>query len=455
MTRQMGLGLFVLNTGHHAASWRDPDTTPDPTIPFRNVLALAQIAERGLFDAVFLADSAASPDSSTVVLGRTDRATFIEPSTMAAALAVRTDRIGIVITQNTTYDQPYHVARRVAALDQLSGGRIGCNLVTGVSESEARNFNHASMPGHAERYRRADEFAEVVLGLWRSWDPDAFSVDRASGQYLDLAKMRYLNHQGAHFQVRGPLNVAPSPQGLPVMVQAGGSPPGRELAARVADMVYSVQGGIDSGREFYADLKGRMAAYGRAPDQLKIMPGLLAVVAPTRAEAEDKYARLQDLVDPALGLAFLQGLLGPDIDLSRYPLDEPLPDDLTTNFGVTQLALLKEATLKGGMTLRQLTRFATGARGHLFMCGSPADVVDGMEERFTTGAADGFNLMPATNPGGVRDFVDLVVPELQRRGLFRTAYAGATLRAHLGLEGGGEMASELRVEVGDSWQPKA
>ncbi len=429
----MGLGLFVLNTGHHAASWRDPSTAPDPTVPFRNVLALAKIAERGLFDAVFLADSAASPDSSSVILSRTDRATFIEPSTMAAALAVSTRKIGIVITQNTTYDQPYHVARRVASLDHLSGGRIGCNLVTGVSESEARNFNHAGMPDHAARYRRADEFADVVLGLWNSWDADAFPVDRASGQYLDLSKMRYLNHEGEHFRVRGPLNVARSPQGMPVMVQAGGSAPGRELAARVADMVYSVQGGIDSSRDFYADLKGRMAAYGRTPDQLKIMPGLLAVVAPTRAEAEDKYARLQDRVDPDLGLAFLQGLLGPDIDLKQYPLDEPLPEDLSTNFGTTQLALLHEATRTGGLTLRQLTRFATGARGHLFMCGSPSDIADGMEERFATGAADGFNLMPATIPGGVEDFVDLVVPELQRRGLTRKAYAGATLRSHLGL----------------------
>ena len=434
MTRQMGLGLFMLNTGHHAASWRDPATSPDPRTPFQNVLAMARLAERGLFDAIFLADSAASPDSSTTTLARMDRATFIEPSTMAAALAVSTEKIGIVITQNTTYDQPYHVARRVAALDLLSGGRVGCNLVTGVSESEARNFNHASMPDHASRYRRAEEFAEVVMGLWNSWDADAFPADRESGIFTDLGRMRYLNHEGEHFQVRGPLNVARSPQGMPVMVQAGGSPAGRDLAAKVADMVYSVQGGIDSGRVFYADLKGRMAAHGRGPERLKIMPGLLAVTAPTRAEAEDKYARLQHRVDIELGLAFLQGLLGPDIDLKTFPLDEKLPDDLTTNFGTSQLALLHEATQAGDLTLRQLTRFATGARGHLFMCGSPADIADGMEERFTTGAADGFNLMPATNPGGLRDFVDLVVPELQRRGLTRTAYSGSTLRAHLGVE---------------------
>jgi len=434
MTRQMSLGLFVLNTGHHAASWRDPSTAPDPTAPFHNILALAQTAERGLFDTVFLADSSASPDSSKVVLSRTDRATFIEPVTMAAALAVSTQKIGIVITQNTTYDQPYYVARRVLALDHLSGGRVGCNLVTGVSESEARNFNHSSMPDHTARYRRAEEFAEVVLGLWNSWDADAFPANRATGEYLDLAKMRYLDHEGEHFRVRGPLNVARSPQHMPVVVQAGGSPSGRELAAKIADMVYSVQGGLDSSRAFYADLKGRMASYGRTPDRLKIMPGLLAVVAPTRAEAEDKYAKLQDRVDIELGLAFLQGLLGPDIELSRFPLDERLPDDLTTNFGTAQLSLLKEATEMGGLTLRQLTRFATGARGHLFMCGSPADIADGMEERFGTGAADGFNLMPATIPGGVEDFVDMVVPELQRRGLMRTAYAGATLRSHLGLE---------------------
>lgn len=433
MTRQMRLGLFMLNTGHHAASWRDPDTAPDPRVPFQRILAQARLAEQGLFDVVFLADSSASADSSPVALSRMDRATFIEPSTTAAALAVSTDKIGIVITQNTTYDQPYYVARRVASLDLLSGGRIGCNLVTGVSESEARNFNHAAMPEHAARYRRAAEFAEVVQGLWNSWDEDAFPADRASGVYLDLAKMRYLNHEGEHFKVRGPLNVMRSPQGAPVMVQAGGSAPGRELAAKTADMVYSVQGSLESGQEFYADLKGRMSAYGRAPEQLKIMPGLLAVVAPTRAEAEDKYARLQDRVDIELGLAFLQGLLGPDIDLKQFPLDDRLPEDLSTNFGTTQLALLKEATQTGNLTLRQLTRFASGARGHLFMCGSPKDIADGMEARFHAGAADGFNLMPATIPGGISDFVDLVVPELQRRGLMRTAYTASTLRGHLGL----------------------
>ena len=434
MSRQMSLGLFVLNTGHHSASWLDPATDPSPSMPFQRVLHLARLAEQGLFDTIFLADSAATPDSSPTILRRTDRATFIEPSTMAAALAVSTEKIGIVITQNTTYDQPYHVARRVLALDHLSGGRIGCNLVTGVSESEARNFNHAFMPAHADRYARASEFAEVVLGLWKSWDHDAFRVDRASGEYLDPAKMRYLDHAGAHFQVRGPLNLARSPQGLPVMVQAGGSLPGRELAARVADMVYSVQGSIESGCAFYADTKSRMEKYDRAPHALKIMPGLLAVTAPTRSAAEDKYARLQDRVDPELGLAFLQNLLGPDIDLKRYKLDEKLPEDLTTNFGTTQLALLHEATRSGNMTLRQLMRFASGARGHLFMCGSPADIADGMEERFTSGAADGFNLMPATLPGGMEDFVTLVIPELRRRGLVRKTYTANTLRGHLGVE---------------------
>jgi FMN-dependent oxidoreductase (nitrilotriacetate monooxygenase family) len=400
-------------------------------MPFQSVLRLAKRAEQACFDAIFLADSAATPDSSPTILRRTDRATFIEPSTMAAALAVSTETIGIVITQNTTYDQPYHVARRVLALDHLSGGRIGCNLVTGVSQSEALNFNHASMPAHADRYARASEFADVVLGLWNSWDEGAFPADRETGTYLDTAKMRYLNHHGTHFQVRGLLNLARSPQGQPVMVQAGGSPPGRELAARVADMVYSVQGGIESGREFYSDTKSRMEKYGRSPQNLKIMPGLLAVTAPTRAEAEDKYARLQDRVDPELGLAFLQNLLGPDIDLTRYRLDEKLPDDLTTNFGTTQLALLHEATRSGNMTLRQLMRFASGARGHLFMCGSPKEIVDMMEDRFTAGAADGFNLMPATLPGGLEDFVSFVVPELQRRNLVRSAYATNTLRGHL------------------------
>ncbi len=440
MTRRIKLGLFVLNTGHHAASWLDPATSPAPAKPFADVLQLARTAERGMFDVIFLADSAATPDSSRTLLERTDRATFLEPVTTAAALAVSTSRIGIVITQNTTFDHPYHVARRVLSLDHLSGGRIGCNLVTGVSESEARNFGHAAMPPHAERYARAAEFADVVQGLWNSWDSDAFPVDRAQGRYLDASHMRYLDHEGAHCRVRGPLNVAPSPQGMPVMVQAGGSAPGRELAARTANMVYAVQGSLLSGREFYADIKARLSTYGRAPHALQIMPGLLAVTAPTRSEAEDKYARLQARVDLELGLAFLQSLLGPDIDLSRFDPDAPLPEGLTTNFGTTQLTLLQEATrgdagkddgAPGERTLRELTRFAAGARGHLFACGSPKDIADLMEERVEARAADGFNLMPATIPGGVDDFVDLVVPELQRRGMLRTHYASTTLRGHL------------------------
>ncbi len=431
--RRMHLGLFVLNTGHHIASWRHPGTKPATQPPFAELLKVAKTAERGLFDVFFLADSAAVPDMPPEILARTDRMAFIEPATTAAAIAAGTDKIGLVITQNTTYDHPYYVARRVLSIDHISGGRMGCNFVTGVSRGEARNFGHDDLPPHAERYERAAEFCDVAVGLWDSYDPDAYLIDRASGRFMDPQGIHVLDHRGKHFAVRGPLNVGPSPQGRPVVVQAGGSEAGRDLAARTAEMVYSVQGDLAEAVAFADDIRGRLVAAGRAPDALKIMPGLLAFVGRTRAEAEDKFGELQSLLDPTLAVAFLQMLVGRDVDLSRYRLDEPLPQDLTTNFGSTQLKILQQATRTKGMTLAELARHAVGARGHWMVCGTAADIADQMEERFRAGAADGFNLMPATIPGGVEDFVDMVVPELQRRGLFRTRYEGDTLRDHLGL----------------------
>ncbi|MBE7213533.1 MAG: NtaA/DmoA family FMN-dependent monooxygenase, partial [Gluconacetobacter diazotrophicus] len=349
-----------------------------------------------------------------------------------SALSQHTERLGLIATGNTTFDQPYYVARRFLSLDVLSGGRAGWNMVTGVNPNEALNFG-GPMLGHAERYDRAREFAAVVRGLWRSWDDDAFAVDKQAGRFFRPDALRRLDHEGRHFRVRGPLHVPRSPQGEPVLVQAGGSEDGRALAAETAEMIYSVQGSLEEGRAFYADVKGRMAAWGREPDELLVMPGLYAVVGRTRQEADDRHGALAERTDPAVAMAMLRFCLGGH-DLSGYHPDDPVPQDLSTEGGTTHLALVTAIARERGYTLRELAEeVAVGGYGHWSLRGTPADIADAMQERFEAGAADGFNLMPPSYPGGFRAFCELVLPELRRRGLFRTEYEGRTLREHLGL----------------------
>lgn len=428
----MHLCAFLFSTGHHVASWRHPEVPLQNGTDFRYWADLARLCERGKLDALFLYDGAALPSMDLGPMSRTDRATFLDPMTLLPALAMVTDRIGLVATGNTTYDQPYYLARRYLSLDHLSGGRAGWNLVTGVNPHEALNFGDAMMR-HSDRYARAREFAQVVRGLWDSWSDDAFVMDKAGGRFFDPAGVQQLDHRGEHFSVRGPLCVARSPQGQPVMVQAGGSEPGRELAAETAEMVYSVQGDLDEAKAFYADVKGRMAKYGRHPDTLKIMPGVYTIVGRTGQEAEDKYGALRDLVDPGVAISLLSICMGGH-DLGGYDLDGPVPQDLTTNSGTTHLRLMASIARERDLSLRQLaTEVAAGGYGHWSIRGTPMQIADQLEERFTARAADGFNLMPATYPGGLDDFITLVVPELQRRGLFRTEYGGRTLRDHLGL----------------------
>ncbi|GBQ24221.1 LLM class flavin-dependent oxidoreductase [Tanticharoenia sakaeratensis] len=430
MNRKMHLGLFVLNTGHHVSAWRDPDTAVEPATTLRSLTHTARVAERGLFDTVFFAESAGLPDLDFETMSKSGRGVFIEePLTSAAAVAAVTSRIGIVVTQNTTYDHPYHVARRVLSLDHLSGGRVGCNLVTGVSDVEARNFGFDGIPDHAWRYRKAEEFCDVVMRLWRSWPEGSVRPDKATGRLFDPDKACALDHRGEFFKVMGPMNLPPSPQGAPVLVQAGGSPAGRALAARYAEMIYTVQNDLDAACAFYRDVKARVTGFGRDPASLKVMPGLSPVIGRTRAEAQERDVQLKALTDPALGLGFLQNWIGNDVDLASFDLDQPLPQTLQTRFGTASLQVLLEASRT--MTLRELAQYAAGGRGHLRVVGTAVDVADEMEARFRAGAADGFNIMPATIPGGIEDFVDQVVPLLQARGLFRTAYEGSTLRGHL------------------------
>ena len=374
---------------------------------------------------------------------------WIEPFSLLAALAPLTTNIGLVCTATTSYEEPFSLARKFASLDLISGGRAGWNLVTSGNATEAANFGRDAHPPKVERYRRGREFAEVVSGLWNSWDDDAFIRDRASGVFFDPDKMHVLNHKGKYFSVKGPLNVARSPQGHPVLVQAGASEDGMELAAETAEVVFAAQSMIEGGKAFYAEVKGRMAKYGRNPDHLKIMPGLAITVGRTEDEAKEKYARMQDLIHPDVGLGLLSRRMG--FDFSGYPLDGPVPElpknDVTASRTDVMVAMAKRENL----TLRQLYQKFAGARGHLEVIGTPTQAADCMQEWLEAGAADGFNIIVPYFPGGLNDFVDLVIPELQRRKIFRTAYESTTLRGNLGLPmPGNRHAAEVRELVAAS-----
>jgi len=429
--RTLSLGAFLMATGHHVAAWRHPDVPADAGLSFQQYKRLAQIAEAAKFDTLFVADSVAAP--SAPIASRMARSDHFEPLTLLSALAAVTERIGLIATVTTSYNEPYHVARKFASLDHLSGGRAGWNLVTSDNAAEALNFNRSEHLGHAERYARAREFHYVVSGLWDSWEDDAFLRDKASGQYYDPAKLHQLDHQGEHFQVRGPLNVARSPQGRPVVVQAGSSETGRELAAQTAEVVFTAQTSLAAARDFYADLKGRMARHGRHPDELKVMPGVYVAVADSEAEAQEKQEAFQELVEPQVGVALLSRMLG-NFELSAYPLDGPLPELPLTDSGQrSRQLLLTELAGKENLSLAQLGRRIAGGRGHYSLVGTPQRIADELQAWFEQGAADGFNVLVPHLPGGLEDVANLLVPELQRRGLFRRDYAGSTLRDHLGL----------------------
>jgi N-acetyl-S-(2-succino)cysteine monooxygenase len=431
--RMIKLGAFVHETGQHVAGWLHPGAYTHSGSDFAQAADVAKTAERGLFDLFFLADSAAvSVFGSTDARARMAKLVKFEPMTLLSALAAVTSRLGLVATSTTTYAEPYTLARQFASLDQISGGRAGWNLVTSNNEAEAFNHGRDQHVAHADRYDRAAEFADVVLGLWDSWAEDAFIRDPASGIYLDPEKMHVLNHRGRHFAVRGPLNVARSPQGHPVVVQAGASDTGKDLAARVAELVFTAQDTFEKAESFYGDVMERVARAGRAPGSVKVMPGLYPVVGRTEAEAREKYEALQALIHPSVGLAVLEHTIGVG-GLDRFPLHGPVPEMGDTNGPLSRQRLLLDAARRENMTLWELCLHNAGPRGHLLAVGTPAQIVDVMEHWFRNGAADGFNVMPAWLPGSLTDFVDMVIPELQRRGLFRTAYEGRTLRENLGL----------------------
>ncbi|BAP42851.1 xenobiotic compound monooxygenase subunit A [Pseudomonas sp. StFLB209] len=430
--RQLKLGAFLMATGHHVAAWRHPEVPANAGLDIKHYRHLAQVAEAARFDALFVADSVAAATGD--IASRMARSDHFEPLTLLSALSAVTERIGLIATATTTYNEPYHVARKFASLDHLSGGRAGWNLVTSDAAAEAQNFGLDEHVGHADRYSRAQEFHQVVTGLWDSWGDDAFTRDKASGEYYDPARLHVLDHQGEHFRVKGPLNVARSPQGQPVVVQAGSSEVGRDLAARTAEVVFTAQTSLASAQAFYADLKGRLAAYGRSQDSLKIMPGVLIVVAETEEAAKAKFESFQELVEPQVGVALLGRMLG-NFDLSGYPLDGPLPELPLTDSGQrSRQQLLTELAARENLNLAQLGRRIAGGRGHYSLIGTPEQIADELQHWFENGAADGFNVLVPHLPGGLEDVARLLVPELQRRGLFRTEYEGTTLRENLGLQ---------------------
>jgi FMN-dependent oxidoreductase (nitrilotriacetate monooxygenase family) len=431
---QIRLGAFFNPTGHHVASWRHPRAQADAAINFQHYVELAQTAERGKFDMIFLADNIAVREAHMDALSRSAQyIANLEPLTLLSALSVVTRHVGLVATASTSYNEPFHVARKFASLDHISGGRAGWNLVTSSQQAEALNFNRDIHYRHGERYDRAREFAQVVVGLWDSWDDDAFVRDKASGQMFIPDKMHALDHKGQHFSVRGPLNIQRPPQGHPVIVQAGGSDDMMAVAAEFAEVIFCVPLTLEAGQAFYRDLKTRAARYGRAPDHIKIMPGLSAVIGRTEAEANEQYEYLQSLIHPIVAREILSTVLG-NFDLSPYPFDGPLPDDIPmTPWSQSTMKTVIDMARNENLTIRQIALRVAGARAKMVVKGTPKQIADHMERWYVEEAADGFNVMPPTLPNGLDDFVELVIPELQRRGLFRTEYTGRTLREHLGL----------------------
>ncbi|RYZ10083.1 MAG: LLM class flavin-dependent oxidoreductase [Myxococcales bacterium] len=430
--RELKLGAFIPAAGHHVAAWRHPLAQADAGVNIKHYIRLAQTAEKAKLDAIFLADGLAANFFSGAE-GKTAYGGTFEPVTLFSALAAVTERIGFIATASTTYEDPFLLARKFASLDHISGGRAAWNIVTTGSPHAAGNFGYEAHPDHALRYERANEFYDVVTGLWDSWEDDAFQRDKASGFFYDPAKSHRLDFNGKHLKVRGPLNVPRPPQGYPVIVQAGSSEAGKEFAGRTAEVIFTAQQTLADAQAFYRDVKGRLAKYGRRPEQLKIMPGIFPVLGKTESEAKAKYQELQDLILPEVGLGLLGGLAG-DFDLSKYPVDGPLPPLPETNNQKSRQALMYDIATKKNFTIRDLYLWVAGARGHWTLVGTASQIADELQSWFENDAADGFNLMPPVLPTGLDDIASELVPELRRRGLFRTEYSGTTLRDHLGLE---------------------
>ncbi|MFP6727233.1 MAG: LLM class flavin-dependent oxidoreductase [Alphaproteobacteria bacterium] len=428
--RKLRLGAFMRPVSIHTAAWRYPGGTPDANFNLRAIIGFAKKLEQGKFDAFFMADHLAVLNMPIEALKRSATVTSFDPLTLLPALAMVTEHLGLIATASTTFEPPYTIARRFASLDHISGGRAAWNLVTTSNPDAALNFGIDEIIGHGQRYQRAREFVDVVTGLWDSFADDAFIRDVNSGVYFDPEKMHILAHKGDYLSVRGPLNIARPPQGWPVIVQAGASEAGRQLAAETAEVIFAAQSTLDAGQKFYADIKGRMIKLGRNPDHLKVLPGAFVVVGESAEEAQKKRALLDSLVHYDSGIASLSIALGHDA--SGFDPNRPLPHIPESNASKSGRERVLALAERENLTVRQLAGRLGGYSG-LAMVGTPTMIADQMEEWLMTDACDGFNVMFPYLPGGLDDFVDRVVPELQRRGMFRTDYEGRTLRENLGL----------------------
>lgn len=428
--KMLRLGAFMRPASIHTGAWRYPGGWPDANFNFPQMKQMAQRLEQAKFDAFFMADHMAVLNMPANALKRSHTSTSFEPFTLLSALSQATERLGLAATASTTFDLPYHIARRFASLDHISGGRAAWNVVTTSNPDAALNFGLTEHMEHGERYRRAREFFDVVTGLWDSWADDAFVRDVENGVYFDPDKMHVLDHKGEFLSVRGPLNIARPIQGWPVIIQAGGSDAGRQLAAETAEAVFASQANLAAGQAFYKDVKGRMAKLGRSPDHMKILPAAFVVVGETQEEAKRKRALLDSLVHDDSGLASLSIALGHDA--SGFDLDGPLPDIPDTNASKSGRERTVELARRENLTVRQLAQRIGGHTGLQFL-GTPKMVADQMEEWLVSEASDGFTVQFPYLPGGLEDFVTMVVPELQRRGIFRREYEGKTLRENLGL----------------------
>lgn len=431
--RQLRLGAFFMLPGHHSAAWRHPEAKKEQILNFDFIKEQALTAERGKFDMVFLADGVSARSESAAF--EQESTVRFEPFTLLSGLAAVTKNIGLIGTVSTTFNEPFNIARKFASLDHLSNGRAGWNVVTSSGKESARNFGYKEEVPHATRYERAHEFVDAVKKLWDSWEDDAIVFNQETGQYSDRSKVHKINYEGKYVSVAGPLNISRPVQGHPVVVQAGSSEAGKELAARTAEVIFTAWQTLEEAQAFYRDVKGRMAKYGRDPEELKIMPGVYPIVGRTEEDAQRKRQQLLELIPDSVGVARLSNNLG--VDLSGYPLDGPLPElpDISQiNGNKSRFQLVKDLAERENFTIRQLFQHIAGARGHREIIGTPEQIADQLEEWFNNGAADGFNIMPPVFPSGLNDFVDYVIPELQKRGIFRTEYTGSTLRENLGLK---------------------
>lgn len=438
-----------MGVGHHEAAWRHPRTDPARLLEVGHYQELGRIAERGTFDSVFLADG-------VQIWGdvRHTAAARFEPITLLTAIAAVTDHIGLIATASTGFSEPYNLARWFSSLDHISGGRAGWNIVTSAGDRAAQNFNRDRNTEHAERYQRAAEFVDVTTALWDSWEDDALLVDPATGEFADPAMVHEIGHRGRFFQVRGPLNQTRSPQGHPLLVQAGSSEDGKDFAAAHAEAVFTAQQTLADAQSFYRDLKARVVRAGRDRDSLKVLPGVVPVLGSTTEEAQRLSDELDALIVPERAVRQLSEMIG--VDLAGHPLDEPLPalppvSDI--NGAKSRFELVRDLAARDRLTLRQLLARLGGGRGHQVVAGTPDRIADHLEHWFTHDAADGFNIMPPLLPSGLEEFVDHVVPELRRRGLFRTEYTGRTLREHYGLpRPAGRFARVVRKASADARQ---